>query len=130
MRSLRRLTSWQSLPPSPCFRCSRRRRFAGADPIDDQRSKVEQHADKLEDLEEESASLAEEYDMAIDELRQLEEDVVAAEEAVADKQAEVAELRAQPQRRRHAGVPRVPAATAWAIFSESEQFNEELQRTS
>ena len=65
-----------------------------ADPIDDQRSKVEQYADMLEALEEETANLAEEYDIALDELDQLEDDVAAAEEAVAEKQAEVAELQA------------------------------------
>ena len=98
-----------------------------ADPIDDQRGKVEQYADMIEALEEETARLAEEYDIALDELGQLEEDVAAAEEAVAEKQAEVAELQAE------LGDVAVQAfldagTSGMGIFSEPSQFSEELQR--
>ena len=68
---------------------------ASADPVDDQRNKVEQYADMIEALEEETARLAEAYDVALDELNELEDDVAAAEESVAEKEAEVAELEAE-----------------------------------
>jgi peptidoglycan DL-endopeptidase CwlO len=101
--------------------------IASADPVDDQRAKVEHYADMLESLEEQSAKLAEVYDIALDELHQLEDDVAAAEEAVAEKQAEVAELQAQ------LGDVAVQAyvesgATGMGIFSEPAEFSEELQR--
>jgi peptidoglycan DL-endopeptidase CwlO len=100
---------------------------ASADPIADQEAKVEQYADMLEGLEEETAHLAEEYDIALDELHQLEEDVAAAEEAVAEKQAEVTELQAQ------LGDVAVQAyldsgTDGLGIFSEPTHVNEELQR--
>ena len=81
----------------------------------------------LESLEEQTAKLAEAYDIALDELHQLEDDVAAAEEAVAEKQAEVAELQAQ------LGDVAVQAyvesgATGMGIFSEPAEFSEELQR--
>jgi peptidoglycan DL-endopeptidase CwlO len=98
-----------------------------ADPIDDQRSKVEQYADMLEAMEEETARLAEEYDVALDERGQLEDDVAAAEEAVAEKQAEVTALQSQ------LGDVAVQAyldsgTSGMGIFGEPGQFNEELQR--
>jgi cell wall-associated NlpC family hydrolase len=100
---------------------------ASADPVDDQRAKVEQYADMLEALEEETAKLAETYDIALDELAELEDDVAAAEEAVVEKQAEVAELQAQ------LGDVAVQAyvesgASGMGIFSEPAEFSEELQR--
>jgi cell wall-associated NlpC family hydrolase len=100
---------------------------ASADPIDDQRATVEQYADMLESLEEQTAKLAEAYDIALDELHELEDDVAAAEEAVAEKQAEVAELQAQlsdvaVQAYVESG------ATGMGIFSEPAEFSEELQR--
>jgi septal ring factor EnvC (AmiA/AmiB activator) len=98
-----------------------------ADPIDDQEAKVEQYADMLEALEEETARLAEEYDIAVDELRQLEEDVATAEEAVAEKEAEVAALQAE------LGDVAVQAyvdsgTSGMGIFSEPAQFSKDLQR--
>ncbi len=100
---------------------------ASADPIDDQRSKVSQYADMIEALEEETAKLAEEYDIALDELGQLEEDVAAAEEAVAAKEVEVADLQAE------LGDVAVQAyldsgGSGMGIFSKPAQFSEELQR--
>ena len=61
---------------------------ASADPVDDQRAKVEHYADMLESLEEQTAKLAETYDIALDELHQLEDDVATAEEAVAETEPE------------------------------------------
>jgi cell wall-associated NlpC family hydrolase len=100
---------------------------ASADPVDDQRAKVEHYADMLESLEEQTAKLAEAYDIALDELHDLEDDVASAEEAVAEKQAEVAELQAQ------LGDVAVQAyvesgASGMGIFSEPAEFSEELQR--
>ena len=100
---------------------------ASADPVDDQRNKVEQYADMIEALEEETARLAEAYDVALDELNELEDDVAAAEESVAEKEAEVAELEAE------LGDVAVQAFVESAtegmgIFSEPSQFSEDLQR--
>ena len=99
---------------------------ASADPIDDQRSKVEQYADMIEALEEETAKLAEEYDIALDELAQLEEDVAAAEEAVPRKRPRSPSSRpssaTSPSRRTSTPAQRM------GIFSEPSQFSEELQR--
>ena len=86
---------------------------ASADPIDDQRSKVGQYADMIEALEEETARLAEEYDIALDELGQLEEDVATAEAAVAEKEAEVADAAGRARRRRRAGVSRRRRVAGW-----------------
>ena len=101
---------------------------ASADPIDDQRSKVEQYADMIEALEEETARLAEEYDIALDELGQLEDDVAAAEEAVAEKAGRGRRAAGRARRRRRAGVSSTPAPSGMGIFSEPSQFSEELQR--
>ena len=68
----------------------------------------------IEALEEETAKLAEEYDIALDELHQLEDDVATAEESVAEKQAEVAELQAELGDVAVAGVCRLRAPTGWA----------------
>jgi cell wall-associated NlpC family hydrolase len=101
--------------------------IASADPISDQEARVEQYADMIEALEEQTAHLAEEYDIALDELRQLEDDVTAAEEAVAEKQAEVNEL--QEQLGNVAVQAYLDSGTAeLGIFSEPTQFNQDLQR--
>ena len=68
---------------------------AAADPIDDQRAEVERITDELEDLEEQSDILAEQYVQAIDEKERLDAEVAKAEKRVAAKQAEVAELRGE-----------------------------------
>jgi cell wall-associated NlpC family hydrolase len=68
---------------------------AAADPIDDQRAEVERIADELEELEEQSDILAEQYVQAIDEKERLDAEVAEAEKRVAAKQAEVAELRGE-----------------------------------
>lgn len=101
---------------------------ASADPIDDQRAQVEYYADQLEQLEEDMYRLAEEYDIALDELADLEDDVAAAEEAVAAKRAEVADLQEEladvaVQSFMSAG------SSGMGVFSEPSAFNEELQRS-
>ncbi len=100
---------------------------ASADPVDDKRNQVEQYADMIEGLEEETAKLAEAYDIALDELNQLEDDVVAAEESVAEKQAEVTALQAELGD--VAVQAFVDSATdGMGIFSEPSRFSEDLQR--
>jgi cell wall-associated NlpC family hydrolase len=101
---------------------------ARADPIDDQRAQVEYYADQLEQLEEDMFRLAEEYDIAVDELGDLEHDVAAAEEAVAAKQSEVAQLQEDladvaVHSYMNAG------SSGMSVFSEPSAFNEELQRS-
>jgi cell wall-associated NlpC family hydrolase len=100
---------------------------ANADPIDDQRDKVEYYADQLEQLEEDTYRLAEDYDIALDELDQLESAVVAAEDAVAEKQEEVAALQAEladvaVQTYLDAG------SGGMGVFSDPDTLSEQLQR--
>ena len=105
-------------------------KYVAADPIDDQRARVEQLTDQLEALERQADILAEDYVVAMDELRQLEKDVAAAEEAVAEQQAEVAESAGRAQRCRDPGVHGRRQRTASARSSpNSQSFNDELQRT-
>ncbi len=104
-------------------------RFAGADPIDDQRQRVEDITDHLEDLERQADILAEDYVVAMDELRQLEEDVAAAEEAVAEQQAEVAELQASLSEVAIQAFMGAGSGGMGPIFTDSQSFNAELQRT-
>ena len=68
---------------------------AAADPIDDQRAEVERITDELEELEEQSDILAEQYVQAIDEKERLDAEVADAEKRVAAKEAEVAALRGE-----------------------------------
>src|SRR5687767_9325380 len=68
---------------------------AAADPVDDQRQRVEQITDELEALEERSDILAEDYVVAVDEKNRLDAEVVAAEQRVAEKAAEVNALRGE-----------------------------------
>src|SRR5918994_536390 len=99
-------------------------KYAAADPIDDQRARVEQLTNQLEELERQADVLAEDYVVAMDELRQLEADVAAAEEAVAEQQAEVAAL--QDELSDVAIQAFMDAGTdgmGGAIFTNSQSFN-------
>src|SRR5262245_44439558 len=68
---------------------------AAANPIDDQRQRVEQITDELERLEERSDILTEDYVVAVDEKNRLDTEVAAAEQRVAEKSAEVDALRGE-----------------------------------
>jgi len=64
-----------------------------AQTVDQQRERVEQIVDELERLQEEANRIAEDYVEAIDTKRQLDAEIVDAEEAVAEQEAELAEVR-------------------------------------
>ena len=104
-------------------------KYVAADQIDDQRARVEQLTDQLEALERQADILAEDYVVAMDELRQLEEDVAAAEEAVAEQQAEVADLQAELSDVAIQAFMNAGSGSVGAIFTDSQSFNDELQRT-
>jgi cell wall-associated NlpC family hydrolase len=104
-------------------------KYAAADPIDDQRARVEQLTDQLEALERQADVLAEDYVVAMDELRQLEEDVAAAEEAVAEQQAEVADLQDELSDVAIQAFMNAGSSGMGAIFTDSQSFNADLQRS-
>jgi cell wall-associated NlpC family hydrolase len=104
-------------------------KYAAADPIDDQRARVEQLTDQLEGLERQADVLAEDYVVAMDELRQLEEDVAAAEEAVAEQQAEVADLQDELSDVAIQAFMNAGSSGMGAIFTNSQSFNADLQRS-
>jgi cell wall-associated NlpC family hydrolase len=104
-------------------------KYVAADPIDDQRARVEQLTDQLEGLERQADVLAEDYVVAMDELRQLEEDVAAAEEAVAEQQAEVADLQDELSDVAIQAFMNAGSSGMGAIFTNSQSFNADLQRS-
>ena len=69
--------------------------LVSADRIDDQRARVEQITDELEQLEERSDILAEDYVTAIDEKNRLDAEVAAAKQKVAEQEAAVDALRGE-----------------------------------
>jgi cell wall-associated NlpC family hydrolase len=104
-------------------------KYAAADQIDDQRARVEQLTDQLEALERQADVLAEDYVVAMDELRQLEKDVAAAEEAVAEQQAEVADLQDELSDVAIQAFINAGSGGMGAIFTNSQSFNDDLQRS-
>jgi hypothetical protein len=68
---------------------------ASADPVDEQRARVEQITDQLERLAERSDILAEDYVAALDELKQVDAEVTAATQRVTEQEAAVAALRGE-----------------------------------
>jgi cell wall-associated NlpC family hydrolase len=104
-------------------------KYVAADPIDDQRARVEQLTDQLEGLERQADVLAEDYVVAMDELRQFEEDVAAAEEAVAEQQAEVADLQDELSDVAIQAFMNAGSSGMGAIFTNSQSFNADLQRS-
>ena len=101
---------------------------AGADPIDDQRAEVERITDELEQLEEQSDILAEEYVQAIDEKERLDSEVAAAEERVAAKQAEVAQLRGELGEMAVRSFIGAGSNGLGPMFTASTEFTDDLQR--
>ncbi len=69
--------------------------LATAQTVDEQKAEVQRITDQLEELEERSDILAEDYVTAIDEKTRLDAEVAAAEQRVAEKTAEVEALRGQ-----------------------------------
>lgn len=100
-----------------------------ADAIEDQRQRVTQLTDQLEDLERQSDILAEDYVVALDELDQAEADVVEAEAAVAAKQAEVTALQGQLGQVAVQAFMGVGSTSFGPMFSDSADVNADLQRS-
>ena len=102
--------------------------FVAADPIDDQRQRVEDITDHLEVLGEQADILAEDYVVAMDELEQLTEDVSAAEEDVAAQQAAVEELQGELSDVAVQAFMGAGGGGLGPIFTDSTSFNADLQR--
>ena len=102
--------------------------FVAADPIDDQRQRVEDITDHLEALGEQADILAEDYVVATDELEQLTEDVSAAEEDVAAQQAAVEELQGELSDVAVQAFMGAGGGGLGPIFTDSTSFNADLQR--
>ena len=66
---------------------------ANANPVDQQRERVEDIVDELERLEEDARRIGEEYVLAVDAQTLLDEEIVEAEARVAAKEAEINDLR-------------------------------------
>ncbi len=101
---------------------------AAADPIDDQRQRVEQITDELERLEERSDILAEDYVVAVDEKNRLDTDVAAAEQRVAEKAAEVDALRGELADVAVQSYMGAGSNGLGPMFTSSSSFTDELQR--
>lgn len=100
----------------------------GADAVDDQRARVEQITDQLEELERQADILAEDWAVATDELRELEGDVAAADERVTDQRAAVAELQEELSAVAVQAYMGAGNNGLGPIFTNSTEFNDELQR--
>lgn len=100
----------------------------GADAVDDQRARVEQITDQLEELERQADILAEDWAVATDELRELEGDVAAADERVTDQRAAVAELQEELSAVAVQAYMGAGSNGLGPIFTNSTEFNDELQR--
>lgn len=65
----------------------------GASPVDDQRAEVERIVDELDRLQREADILAEDYAVAVDDMRRLDGEIIEAEADVAAQQRELDKLR-------------------------------------
>ena len=101
---------------------------ANADPIDDQRARVEQITDQLAGLERQADILNEDYSVATDELRQLDAEVAAAEDAVTEQQAEVEELQGALSDVAVQAFMGAGGGGLGPLFADSTSINAELQR--
>ena len=99
-----------------------------ADPIDDQRQRVDQLTDELERLEERSDILAEDYVTAVDEKNRLDAEVAAAEQRVAEKAAEVDALRGELSQVAVRSYMGAGTNGLGPMFTDSSEFTDELQR--
>lgn len=101
---------------------------ASADPVEDQRARVEQIADGLERLEEKSDILAEDYVTAIDERKRLDTEVAAAEQQVAAKEAEVEALRGELSQVAVQSYMGAGTNGLGPMFTDSRAFTDDLER--
>lgn len=101
---------------------------AAADPIDDQKALVAKITDELEELEERSDILAEDYVTANDELNQLTAEVKVAEQKVAEQQAAVDALRGQLSQVAVQAYMGAGTNGLGPMFTDSDSLNDSLQR--
>jgi cell wall-associated NlpC family hydrolase len=99
-----------------------------ADPIDNQRQRVQELTDALEQLEETSDILAEDYVTALDEQRRLEAEVAAAAEQVAEREAQVHALRGDLADVAVQTFMGAGTNGLGPVFNDSSAYTEDLQR--
>ena len=99
-----------------------------ADPIEDQRQRVQELTNDLEQLEETSDILAEDYVTALDEQRRLEAEVAAAAKQVAEQEAEVQALRGDLAEVAVQAFMGAGTNGLGPMFNDSSAYTEELQR--
>jgi cell wall-associated NlpC family hydrolase len=101
---------------------------ASADPVDDQRARVERITDELARLEERSSVLAEDYVTALDELKRFDADVAAAQQRVTEQEAAVASLRGELSEVAVRAYMGAGTNGFGAMFSDSSAVTASLQR--
>jgi len=99
-----------------------------ADPIDNQRQRVQELTDELEQLEETSDILAEDYVTALDEQRRLEAEVAAAARQVAEREAQVHALRGDLAEVAVQAFMGAGTNGLGPVFNDSSAYTEDLQR--
>ena len=96
--------------------------------VADQRREVERIVDELDRLHSQADILAEDYVVAIDDLRRLEEEVAAAELSVAAKEAELNELRGDLSEVAVRAFTGSGGDVLGPLFNDAASYNDELQR--
>lgn len=99
-----------------------------ANPVDQQRQRVEDIVDELERLEEDARRIGEEYVLAIDAQTQLDEEIVEAEARVAAREAEINDLRGdlgEMAIRSFVGAGDTPLGP---LFEDTDNLNAAMQR--
>jgi len=99
-----------------------------ADPVEDQRQRVQELTNELEQLEETSDILAEDYVTALDEQRRLDAEVAAAAQQVAEREAEVQALRGDLAQVAVQAFMGAGTNGLGPMFNDSSAYTEELQR--
>ena len=101
---------------------------ANANPVDQQRQRVEDIVDELERLEEDARRIGEEYVLAVDAQALLDEEIVEAEARVAAKEAEINDLRGdlgEMAIRSFVGAGDTPLGP---LFEDTDNLNAAMQR--
>jgi len=101
---------------------------ANANPVDQQRQRVEDIVDELERLEEDARRIGEEYVLAVDAQTLLDEEIVEAEARVAAKEAEINDLRGdlgEMAIRSFVGAGDTPLGP---LFEDTDNLNAVMQR--
>ena len=101
---------------------------ANANPVDQQRQRVEDIVDELERLEEDARRIGEEYVLAVDAQALLDEEIVEAEARVAAKEAEINDLRGdlgEMAIRSFVGAGDTPLGP---LFEDTDNLNAVMQR--